>query len=92
MVGMAERLDQRRSPSDHSTDHRTTISTKPGSAPAGDDAGWWSDACERRTAGLLAQLLRQLPNLPGIAIATKFPSGGAAARTIIDFATSSDGG
>jgi nucleotide-binding universal stress UspA family protein len=55
-----------------------------------ETAGWWNDAYERDSADHLAQFVRQLPELPGITVETKFLRGGDAAGTVIAYAASRD--
>jgi len=55
-----------------------------------ETAGWWNDAYERHCADRLAQFVRQLPELPGISVETKFLRGSDAARCVIEYGATRD--
>jgi len=56
-----------------------------------ETAGWWNDAYERRCADLFAQLQRQLPQMPGVIVETRFLRG-EPVRTLLDFALAHEAG
>jgi nucleotide-binding universal stress UspA family protein len=67
------------------------VHVKGGSTDNDANIGWWNDVYERRCADLFAQFLRQLPQLPGITLESKFLRGDPP-RTIVDYAASRGAG